>query len=126
MYFSYMLAVNNAVEVLSPSTLSINGLLQSLLSAENEEKLLLAKDHGTAEDPIESMIEKALKVSTGQTKRKKGGVGPKETTLVEDNEEEEEDDSEESNEEEEEEENLLLDPGLFVSGRTRNTKRARR
>jgi hypothetical protein len=60
MYFAYMLAVNNAIELLSPPTLSINGLQNALLSAEEEEKLLLAKDGSTDEDPVESMIEKAL------------------------------------------------------------------
>jgi hypothetical protein len=123
MYFSYMLAVNNAVEVLSPSTLSISGLQKALLSAEDEEKLLLAKDGGAAEDPIENMIEKALKVTTGQQKRNKGGVGQKEMRAVEG---EEEDEEGEEEEEEEEEENPLLDPGLFVSGRTRKSKRARK
>jgi hypothetical protein len=69
------------------------------------------------------MIEKAVKVTTGQQKRNKGGVGQKETRAVEG---EEEDEEGEEEEEEEEEENPLLDPGLFVSGRTRKSKRARK
>ena len=70
MYFAYMLAVNNATELLSPSTLSISGLYNALLSTEEEETLLLAKDNVTAEDQVENMIEKALKATEKKEERR--------------------------------------------------------
>jgi hypothetical protein len=72
MYFSYMFAVNDAIEILNLSTLSISSLQKTLLSVKDEEKLLLTKDSGTAEDSIESMIERVSKVTTRHQKRKKG------------------------------------------------------
>jgi len=124
MYFAYMLAVNNAIELLSPPTLSLNGLHNALLSAEEEEKLLLATDGVTAEDQVENMIEKALKATMRQQKRKKSnGAGQNEMPVVEEDEEEEEN---EENGQDEEDEQSLLDPGLFVSRRTRHAKRVKR
>ena len=71
MYFCYMLAMNNSMQILSPPTLSIWGLRKQLEIAEEEVELVkLSRATG---GEVETLIEKALEVGCEQSS-KKGGL----------------------------------------------------
>ena len=73
MYFCYMLAVNNAMEMLSPKSLSLWALEKTLLGAEEEEKLLRGGDEDDGKDDLEGLIEMALEAPMiPQTSKKEG------------------------------------------------------
>ena len=70
MYFCYLLAVNNAFELLSPKNISLAILNQTLAGMEEEELLLRQIESiGGASERVESLIQVALNATSVMPKR---------------------------------------------------------
>jgi len=70
MYFCYLLAVNNAFELLSPKNISLAILNKTLAGMEEEELLLRQIESiGSASEHVESLIQVALNATSVMPKR---------------------------------------------------------
>jgi hypothetical protein len=89
MYFCYLLAVNNAFELLSPKNISLAVLNKTLAGMEEEELLLRQIESiGGASEHVESLIQVALNATSVMPKREQRASKQIMTTSEEDDSEE--------------------------------------